>query len=193
MKGGVSMRKDYRARLTKMLIRDKFLQLLKEKPINKITVSEICVKAEINRATFYAHYKNVYDLLESIEGELTNGFEEALQNKTCHIEEYIMTLLQVIKDNSELCSVLITDKNSGFVQKIMDMGREYYISGWMGTRIHASDEEVEFVYDFLSHGSVGVICEWLENGMNLSLEELAAFLSKLSNGSLSGFTDEMNA
>ena len=193
MKGGVSMRKDYRARLTKMLIRDKFLQLLKEKPINKITVSEICVKAEINRATFYAHYKNVYDLLESIEGELTNGFEEALQNKTCHIEEYIMTLLQVIKDNSELCSVLITDKNSGFVQKIMDMGREYYISGWMGTRIHVSDEEVEFVYDFLSHGSVGVICEWLENGMNLSLEELAAFLSKLSNGSLSGFTDEMNA
>ena len=56
-----------------MVIRRAFLELLGRLPVEKITVAEICRKAEINRATFYRYYENQYDLLSSLENEM---FEE---------------------------------------------------------------------------------------------------------------------
>lgn len=56
--------KDYRTRVTKMLIRKAFTDMLKEKPIQSITIKELCETAGINRGTFYSHYSDIYDLLE---------------------------------------------------------------------------------------------------------------------------------
>ena len=52
---------------TKSVIRESFLSLLQEKPVEKITVTQLCAKADINRSTFYAHYLDVYDLKEKLE------------------------------------------------------------------------------------------------------------------------------
>ena len=49
---------DARTRYTKMVIRNAFLQLLRKYSIEKISVTEICRLAEINRATFYRYYEN---------------------------------------------------------------------------------------------------------------------------------------
>lgn len=55
---------DQRTRLTKMLIRKAFTELLREKPVQNITVKELCQTAGINRGTFYSHYTDIYDLLQ---------------------------------------------------------------------------------------------------------------------------------
>ena len=70
---------DARVRYTQKVLKDSLLQLLEKKPINKITVKEVCELAELNRATFYAHYTDCLDLLESIENEMLGGFEESLK------------------------------------------------------------------------------------------------------------------
>ncbi len=70
---------DARVRYTQKVLKDSLLQLLEKKPINKITVKEVCELAELNRATFYAHYTDCFDLLESIENEMLGGFEESLK------------------------------------------------------------------------------------------------------------------
>ena len=62
--------RDYRVRVTKMLIRKQFTELLAAKPIQSITVRELCERTGINRSTFYNHYRDVYDLLEKIEEEM---------------------------------------------------------------------------------------------------------------------------
>ena len=61
---------DARIRYTKMVIQESFAALLKERPINRITVKEICEGAEINRATFYKYYADAYDLLDKIEEQV---------------------------------------------------------------------------------------------------------------------------
>lgn len=71
--------KDYRVRVTKMLIRKEFTQLLKEKPVQSITVRELCERTGINRSTFYNHYQDVYDLLEQIENEMLGELNEHLK------------------------------------------------------------------------------------------------------------------
>lgn len=53
------MRKaDARIRYTQGVLKQALLSFLQEKPINKITVKEVCERAELNRATFYAHYSD---------------------------------------------------------------------------------------------------------------------------------------
>lgn len=58
---------DQRIRLTKMLIRKAFTELLQNKPVQSISVKELCTAAGINRGTFYAHYTDIYDLMHQIE------------------------------------------------------------------------------------------------------------------------------
>ncbi|HCA30580.1 MAG TPA: TetR/AcrR family transcriptional regulator, partial [Ruminococcaceae bacterium] len=63
------MKESRKTRYTRMVLQDSLLELMKNKPISKITIKELCETADINRTTFYAHYRDQYDLLRTIEGE----------------------------------------------------------------------------------------------------------------------------
>ena len=59
-------KQDRRTRYTRQTIKDTFLELLTQKSFTKITVTEICKNAEINRGTFYLHYYDIHDVLSDI-------------------------------------------------------------------------------------------------------------------------------
>ena len=59
------LKMDRKTRYTRMVLQDSLIELMKEKPISKITIKELCEKADINRTTFYAHYTDQYDLLRN--------------------------------------------------------------------------------------------------------------------------------
>ena len=61
------MKIDRRVRYTKMVLKNSFVQLLNEKSFDKITVKELCERADVNRGTFYVHYKDQQDLLHQIQ------------------------------------------------------------------------------------------------------------------------------
>lgn len=63
-------REDKRVKNTRQAIRNSFLKLIVEKPIERISVTELCRDAGVNRGTFYAHYTDAYDLRNSLETEL---------------------------------------------------------------------------------------------------------------------------
>ena len=62
---------DRRTAYTRMMIKKSLYHLLEKKHLSEITVKEICEGAEINRATFYRNYLDIYDLYEKLEEELT--------------------------------------------------------------------------------------------------------------------------
>ena len=96
---------DARKRYTQMVLKQSFLKLLKEKPVNKITVKEVCALAQLNRATFYAHYSDCFALMESIENELIDAFEKSLRYvnsfdvtvHTLHIRVLIRSLKHLLR------------------------------------------------------------------------------------------------
>ena len=65
---------DRRTKYTKMGLQNSLFELLKQKSIDKITVTDICHLADINRGTFYYYYTDVIDLLNQIENELYENF-----------------------------------------------------------------------------------------------------------------------
>lgn len=64
------MAEDRRVRKTKKAIQDVFCELTKEKKLNEITIKELCALADINKSTFYLHYRDIYDLADSIQSIL---------------------------------------------------------------------------------------------------------------------------
>ena len=71
---------DLRVIKTKKAIRDAFAELLSEKDIHKITITDIADTAVINRKTFYNYYAGVYAVVDEIENEIIMAFNEALQD-----------------------------------------------------------------------------------------------------------------
>ena len=70
--GGRKM--DRRTRYTRQAIRETLLELMEEKPFSRVTVTEVCRKAEMNRGTFYLHYLDLEDVLD----DLDDKFEDRL-------------------------------------------------------------------------------------------------------------------
>ena len=60
---------DIRIQKTETAIKNAFMELRSQKPIEKITVKELCQKAQINKSTFYTHYADVYALSDAMQRE----------------------------------------------------------------------------------------------------------------------------
>ena len=69
---------DRRVRKTRRLMTDALAKLLAEKPLSNITVREIADMADINRGTFYLHYKDVFDMVDKIQADLFEKFNAIL-------------------------------------------------------------------------------------------------------------------
>ena len=79
--GGRKM--DRRTRYTRQAIRETLLELMEEKPFSKVTVTEVCKKAEMNRGTFYLHYLDLSDVLDDIIREMLEETTGTLDHVLC--------------------------------------------------------------------------------------------------------------
>lgn len=178
------MRKnDARVRYTQRVIKESFLRLLREKPVNKITVKELCELAGLNRATFYAHYSDCFALMESIEQEILESFEQSLHL----IDQYDVTALinalyAMVELHEEACRVLIFDgKSPSILGKMISHARASSIASWRKQLHHASDAELEMLYAHLSNGLMNVVLGGYDK---YSREEVISFVNRIVKSSL---------
>ena len=122
------MKTDARVKYTKMVLKKALLELMQRKPINKITVKEVCERAELNRATFYAHYSDCFDLLESIEEDLFGQFERSMQDyvQSFDIARLVDGLYRIVQENEEVCRVLLFGRRSTeLIHRMIKIGRAH--------------------------------------------------------------------
>lgn len=177
---------DARKRYTQMVLRQSFLTLLKEKPVNKITVKEVCALAQLNRATFYAHYSDCFALKESIENELIAAFEKSLRYvNSFDVSALIEAIYDMVEQNQEACRVLILeDTSSKILMRMIALAREDSLSCWRRELPKAGETELEMMYTHLSNGLMHVVVEGYDK---YSKEEIIRFVSQVVKASLSLF------
>lgn len=183
---------DRRVKYTKMVLKKSFVNLLKKKTLSKITIKEICEDADINRATFYSHYSDQYDLLCQIENELIEDINHYLESYSFSIEgkeavEMLEMIFEYIKENAELCAVLLSDNGDiNFQKQVRKIVQIQCISEWTANKSMNKDD-AEYIYSFFTIGSVGVIQKWLSEGMKKSAREMAEMILNLTNRGLGAF------
>ena len=172
---------DQRTRMTKQFIRNAFMDLLSRKPIQSISIRELCGIAGINRGTFYTHYKDIYDLLEQIEKEMTREIEKALEpllseeNKELTPLKITTEIFRCLKENADLCTVTLGDYgDKTFAVRLLSLGREKCVEAYSRFFALATPKEIEYFYAFASAGCIGLLEEWLREGMMTGAEEIAA-------------------
>lgn len=174
-------RSDQRPRLTRMLIRQAFTSLLKEKPVQSISVKELCERAGINRGTFYAHYTDIYDLMRQMEDEMMADIQTALRplldSDTSDLTPLKITtgIFRCLKENADLCAVTLGkygDKE--FATRLLTIGRERCLESYSKYFARATPKQIEYYYSFVSAGCIGLLEKWLADGMADSAEELAS-------------------
>ncbi len=183
-------KEDRRVKYTKKMLKESLVKLMHEKDLSRITIKEICEEADINRATFYAHYQDPYDLLSKIEDDLMDNVQVYLQafdhtviprsdTEWTRTLNMVTNILEYLKANASLCKLLLNDKrNLHFQKRIMLLVYDPYFLHLV-THSDYTLEEREYVYSFALTGCVGIVQTWLDNDMAQSTHTIAQLLIRL--------------
>jgi AcrR family transcriptional regulator len=179
MSGKAEYRNAIRSR---SLIRKAFVELLHEKGFERITVTDIVSRADINRGTFYAHFRDTVAVLDQIENELIAQMEKLIDE--CNEKDLIknpMPVLgemgRILQDNFEFYRLLISSSESGsflrklravFVKKMMDDPR---------TKARYRNRDKFYVnLTFFSGGMTAIYEDWFAGRISKTYEEIAAMV-----------------
>lgn len=165
---------------TRKKIMSCFWDLYHQKNIDKITVSELTSLAQINRSTFYAHFKDVYDVLDQIEEHyLPYGAKffskcHNFQNK----EEFYQAFLKAFNRNYENFSYLLSDQGDpNFVNKLKNYYRPVFKESL--PEVYQKNKCLDLTIEFVLSSMIGVITYWANHTSEISSKELFDHLHDL--------------
>ena len=167
---------------TKKVIQESLIELLETKKIHQITVTDICKKADINRGTFYTHYKDAFDLLNSMENELFDQIIRYIDET--EVEDYrdilLFKALELVHQNRQLCKILLFNNTEGHImEKVITIARKAQIEKLM------VDKQVDPMFlDYFIRYTVGgifaIIQNWLENFPDESPQNIGDLINKIN-------------
>ena len=181
---------DRRVRKTRQQLRHCLSVLLKEKKIQDITVRELTDMADLNRGTFYLHYKDVFDLLEKIEEELLMELNTALSKRQPEEQRKKPSLLfadvfQCVEDNSDMVEILMGDNGDlNFSNQVRSVVREKCLRDWLTTINNENASAFEAYYSFIVSGCLGLVMYWLQSGRKETPAEMAKITEQIITGGI---------
>lgn len=178
---------DKRILHTKFFLKNALLGLMKTKPIEKITTTELCAAADINRNTFYSHYSTPEEVLDEIVNEELQEVKALLNNSSDR--ERLHNLYSHFKEKKEFYKIFIFNKNSSFSEKIMSLCKEHNIYQWQYPD-NPDNKLSEMYFLFASSGSMSIINDWIIKDCAMPIDELQDIIDNLSLRGLSALKNK---
>ena len=183
----IQKKEDRRVRYTKAAIRSSFLSLLEEKPLDKISVTDICKRADINRGTFYSHYSDPYDLKDKLERQLVEVLEQQIRD--LHTERLSTAqTLTLLKDNQELCRIFCGpygDKEGMLV--LVKQQADLFFKTHTNYISHLSPEKIHYLRSLMISSIATAVKLWFDEGMLTPPEEVADIIDTYCTYGLEAF------
>jgi AcrR family transcriptional regulator len=179
----LNTKNNQRYRNTKIKIKNALIQLLGSKELRRITIREICTIAEINHATFYVHYQDIYDLMEQTEQEMEEGiillFQNAGINETNFLtSKCFTTIINYIGEHQKFYLAYFngcgnTALRLSFSRLWTTIVLPYFQNLGISTEV-----EMKYHFEIFQSSIVRVMQCWIESGCKETPEELAFFLMR---------------
>ena len=183
------------SRRSRKMIRQAFEQLLEEREFSKITVIDIVQRADLNRSTFYAHYPDIYGIVDEMQEEIIQRNMELFQqmefrNILKDPMPYLQCITATMEENLALMRKLGMTENShrksGKFQEMMefdlmhhsDIPEEVRLSPLFALRMH-----------FFMGGIMNVYQRWAEGKLSCTLEQLSSEIADMVRQTATGFLE----
>ncbi len=189
------MKTDRRTKYTKMVISEAFMQLIKNKPIQKITVADICALADISRPTFYLHYSDIYALIDEIgENMIVSanlGEMAALTlDKPNKIHDIIVNLIRVVESNADIYRICVLERGTPTVlpARIKEELKNTIMKKFEDDNIFDERADKKYILEFIQSAFNSIIYCWLNKKEGReSADELANTIETFLVYGLKGF------
>lgn len=171
---------------TKKAIAYTFKDLLKEKPFNKITVNDIAKKCDINRQTFYYHFKDIKDLVEWIcIDEVDNILKK--KDECDRWEDKFLLVFKIMKEEKIFVkniynSVSVEVLRNNLYRLVYPIIYDEILEKSKGKRLR--EEDKRFITDFYKYAFVSIVLNWIDNGMHENPEIIVLKVSNLITGTI---------
>lgn len=175
------MKEDRRIKKSKEALKGTLLTLMKKKRLSKITICELCEKANLNRSTFYANYSGINEIIEEIHNDIF--YDMSVSLKTTFIdydksEEYKIKILKEIIEYlyqkvDIIRILLINNENNMFEKHLTEYFMKYY-------EIEKKDRIKRYTFLYHTMGSLTLILTWLLEDCPCTSEELASLIYEMS-------------
>ena len=192
---------DIRVIKTKKAIRESILQLLSEKPIDEISITELAQVAQINRKTFYNYYQAPHQILDELENELAEEFVCAVnasdwvdwydgQNFDFH--KIFSCITRSVQENRETYRYLLRiKKTSDIMIKIENRLKieaiEYFSQYW-----RLGDDFISMIMEYVISGMFAVYRKWFNDGQQVPAEEVSKKIGIMSIAGVNALLDAYN-
>lgn len=181
-------KQDLRIRRTYKLLRDALIELIQEKPFEKISVTNICDRAMVHRATFYAHFEDKYQLLEYCVRDLLTVFDEipVTEHSVSGYKEYFMNvarrILEHMLKHRDVYVSFLKQNNATFEQIMSHDIYEKLCVKYDSCIKHGVKLDVpkEIFASYYSGACSSLAIWWVKNDMPISPEELVVYLDVMT-------------
>ena len=176
-------RTDRRIRKTRQSIQQALIRLAYERDTTSVTVTDVCKSADINRSTFYAHFYDIQDVVESIEQETVDRiFDLCETTDFCALMQDPYPVLRRISEElgqspEKMEFVRRSSKAPGFIEKLKAAFRTRLIKDYETRTGKPIPERLCVAIGFYTSGVTDVYAGWIKSESKLSLDELCAILS----------------
>ncbi len=168
---------EYRSAIrSRKLITRALADLLQEKPLDKITVTDVVRRAEVNRGTFYAHYADIPSVLRCLIEQIFDRIRQAVFDQAHQPPDLPHVLLaaiqEILEEDTEFCRKVMTSSASAqledqLVQLVLDYLLQHEDQFGFGNH-----EQYDLTIRFCAGGLTTLYRTWFAGGMPISLEEL---------------------
>ncbi|MDK8282705.1 MAG: TetR/AcrR family transcriptional regulator [Peptoniphilus lacrimalis] len=174
------------AKYTQKAIIESFMELLQKKSLDKITVKDIIEETEVNRNTFYYHFQDIYDLLESAFEEEAVKFRSEADPKNNFYEEYIRTV-NFLLDHSDAIIHIYNSKSRDVIKAYLESAASFFIGRFVeeaaeGSKL--SENGKNYIIYFYTDAIIGITLRWIEGSMMDSKEVLIKTVSDSFNATV---------
>ena len=147
-----------------------FVELLQQRELNQITVSDICKITQLNRSTFYANFLDIYDLADKLRGKLERDFSQLFQNTDSREQHGALKMFTHIKENQI------------FYKTYFKLGydKQHTVMIYDIKRAEAdfNNKNIKYHIEFFRSGINAIIKLWLNSGCKESPEEMAEIIKQ---------------
>ncbi len=178
-------RENMRVIVSKRMIREGLLRCLEKKSIDKITVTELCREAQVNRTTFYNHYDLPKDVLDEISWDMVMHVEEIFQNNKFN-RASLIKVLELIDQNREMLKILFSANVEYPAHKMIVQTFPHFWDKTVDLRKRLDLNETEYRMVTNGYGWAGyhILRQWVMEEIDMTPEQMVNLFDKMFSGRL---------